>query len=181
MNYHIFQVINGWAGRSDGVDDLMEFTATALIYAVFAAAGILGLLALRRRRIRALTLTGAALLLAFLTATLVSHLSHELRPFQGHTVTQLIAHEPGVSMPSDHATAAFPLAIAIGVFLRTWWAIALAIAAAAIGFARIWVGIHYPDDIIVALLIAAGAVLVVACADMLLRRRAVPAPAGPRP
>jgi undecaprenyl-diphosphatase len=159
----------------------MEFTATALIYAVFVAAAILGLLALRRRRLRALALTGAALALAFLTATLVSHLSHELRPFQGHTVTQLIAHEPGISMPSDHATAAFTLAIAIGVFLRTRWAIALTVAAAAIGFARIWVGVHYPADIIAALLIAVTAVLAVASVDVLRRRRAVPAPDGPQP
>jgi undecaprenyl-diphosphatase len=32
VNYHQFELINQRAGRADGVDDVMEFTATWLIY-----------------------------------------------------------------------------------------------------------------------------------------------------
>lgn len=172
MNYHIFEIINGWAGRSDGLDDLMEFLATTLIYAIFALTALLCGYALYRRRIRAVVLTAVALALAFAAALVTSHLSHEVRPFQSHRVVQLIPHEAGVALPSDHATAAFTMAFAIGVFVHRGWAIVLAVAAAAIGFGRVWVGVHYPGDIAAAVLIAVAAVAVTAAADRYLRRAA---------
>ncbi|MCP2323494.1 undecaprenyl-diphosphatase [Hamadaea flava] len=171
MNYSLFSLINGWAGRSDGLDDVMEFLATALIYVVFAVAAGLVVHALFRRRLRALALIGASLVLAFAAATMVSHLSGQVRPFQTHRVHQLIAHTAGVSLPSDHATAAFTIAAGIGVFLHRGWALALGVCALAIGFARVWVGVHYPGDILAGFVIAVAAVVVVAVADRFLRRR----------
>jgi undecaprenyl-diphosphatase len=97
-------------------------------------------------------------------------MSAEVRPFQTHHVVQLLAHENGSSMPSDHATAAFAIAAAIGVFLHRGWGVVLAVAAAAIGFARIWSGLHYPGDIIAAALIAMVVTAVVWWGDQLLRR-----------
>lgn len=76
---------------------------------------------------------------------------------------QLIAHAADVSLPSDHATAAFVIALAAGAFLHRGWGAVLLAAAAAVGLARIWVGVHYPGDILAALGIAVAAVAVVAC------------------
>jgi undecaprenyl-diphosphatase len=170
MNYHLFQLINGWAGHSDGVDDVMEFTATTLIYVVFAVAAVLGLHMLWHRRFGRLIRAGAALALAFAAATVVSLLSHEVRPFQTHHVVQLIPHEAGSSLPSDHATAGFTLAAVTAVFLYRLWAAPLAAAAAAIGFARVWVGVHYPGDIAASLLIALAATAAVIAGERLFRR-----------
>lgn len=172
MNYHIFEVINGWAGRDDTVDDIMEFAATWLIYLVFAAGAGLGGHALRRHRIRPLVLIAVTLAVAFAAATVLSHLSHQLRPFQTHHVVQLIAHDNGVSLPSDHATAAFATAAAVAVFLHRGWGAALATAALAIGVARVWAGVHYPGDIAAAALIGAVATALVWSAERLLRQRA---------
>ena len=171
MNYHLFQVINGWAGRNDGIDDVMEFTATTVIYLVFGAAALIGLQALRHRQIRPLVAIGATLALAFTAATVMSHFSAEVRPFQTHHVVQLIPHEAGASLPSDHAVAAFTIAAAVAVFLRRRWAFPLAAGAFAIGFARIWVGVHYPGDIAASLVIALTATAAVAAADRLLQHR----------
>jgi undecaprenyl-diphosphatase len=105
----------------------------------------------------------------------VAHTSHQVRPFQTHQVHQLIAHDPGVSMPSDHATAAFALAFGIGAFLSWRWGVVLAVVAAAIGLGRVWVGVHYPGDVAVAAVIAALAVLAVRVGNRQLdRRRAAP-------
>lgn len=159
VNYQLFEFINGRAGRCDGVDDAMEFGATRLIYVVFAVSAVLVGVALYRRRIRPILELGAALLVAFLGAALLSHLSGQLRPFQSHRVHQLIAHAPGVSLPSDHATAAFALAFAVFAFLSRRWGIALGVAAISIGLSRIWVGVHYPGDILAAAGIAGLATL----------------------
>jgi undecaprenyl-diphosphatase len=79
-------------------------------------------------------------------------------------VHQLIAHEPGVSLPSDHATAAFALAFGVYAFLSRSWGVALGAAALAIGVARVWSGVHYPGDILAAAIIAGLAVLQVVVA-----------------
>ncbi|GAB3829426.1 phosphatase PAP2 family protein [Dactylosporangium cerinum] len=162
MNYRLFQLINDRAGRVDGVDDVMEFVADRLIYGVFAGFAALVVWALLRRRTVAVAHTFAALLLAFLGAQLLSHLSGQPRPFQTHRVHQLIAHTGGVSLPSDHATAAFAIGLGVAVFLHRGWGAVLLVAAAVIGLARIWVGVHYPGDILAALGIAVAAVAVVA-------------------
>ena len=159
MNYQLFELLNGQAGRSAVVDGAVTFAATGLIYAVFVVAAGLGALALYRRRFQPLLELGAVLFVAFLGAAVLSHLSHQVRPFQSHQVHQLIPHDPGVSLPSDHATAAFALAFGVFAFLSRRWGIVLGVAAIAIGLSRVWVGVHYPGDILAAAVIGAVATL----------------------
>jgi undecaprenyl-diphosphatase len=154
-------MINSLAGRADSLDDAMEFAATWLIYAVFAVSAGLVAFALYRRRPREVIQLGVTLFFAFAMATILGQLSSEQRPFQSHLVHQLIPHEPGVAMPSDHATAAFALAFGICAFLSRRWRLVLTVAALVIGVARIWSGVHYPGDILAAAIIAALAVLAV--------------------
>lgn len=155
MNYQLFELINGTAGRHDGFDDVMEFCAVWLIYAMAAVTAVLAALALYRRRVQRVVELGVTLFLAFAAGTILAHSSSEVRPFQTHAVHQLIAHPPGTSLPSDHATAAFAFAVGVGLFLHRGWGWVLAVAALAVGFSRVWVGLHYPGDI------AAGAVIAV--------------------
>ncbi|GIG59651.1 undecaprenyl-diphosphatase [Longispora fulva] len=171
MNYQIFQLINGLAGRVDALDDAMEATAQWLIFAVFAVGAALVALAVRRRRYRQVALLGVALAVAFVASQVLAQLNGQLRPFQTHHVHQLIAHDNGVSLPSDHATAAFAIAFGVAVFLNRRWGAVLAVAAAAIGLARVWVGVHYPGDILAAAVIAAVATGAVWLVDKVHRRR----------
>ncbi|MBB5867509.1 undecaprenyl-diphosphatase [Allocatelliglobosispora scoriae] len=176
VNYDLFEVINGWAGHNVVLDRVAQFSATWLIYLVFAAAAVIGVSALLAGQIRALLLVGASLAAAFAAATVVSQLSHELRPFQTHHVVQLIAHGNGISMPSDHATAAFALAAAIGVFLHRTWGYVLAVMALVIGLSRVVAGVHYPGDILAALVIAIAATAAVWFGERVLRSRSADAP-----
>lgn len=164
MNYQLFELINGAAGRVDSVDDVLEFAATWLIYPVFAVAALLVGRALLERRMRPVVQLGAALVLAFGFAVVLSHFNGQVRPFQSHQVHQLIAHDPGVSLPSDHATAAFTLAFGVYAFLSRRWGAVLTAAAVVIGFARVWVGVHYPGDIVAGAIIGGLAVLAVVAA-----------------
>jgi undecaprenyl-diphosphatase len=56
------------------------------------------------------------------------------------------------SFPSDHATAAFAIAFAV-FFVSRRVGIGFLLTAAAIGLARVLIGLHYPGDV------AAGAVV----------------------
>jgi undecaprenyl-diphosphatase len=170
VNYRAFEAINALAGRVDGVDDPIEFVAVWLIFAAFAVAAGLCVHALLRRRFRAVLEVGATLAVAFLAGLGVAALGLEQRPFQTHRVHQLIAHAPGTSLPSDHATAAFAVALAVYAFVHRRWGAALLVAAALIGLARIWVGVHYPADILASLVIALAAVGTVLLGGRLARR-----------
>ncbi|SCF08106.1 undecaprenyl-diphosphatase [Micromonospora viridifaciens] len=156
MNYHVFQLINAAAGQNDQVDDVFEWAAVWLIYVLGVVAAVPLLSGLRQAR-AAVVRVVAALGLAFVTGQVVAAVSTEVRPFQTHTVHQLIPHDPGPSLPSDHATAAFAVAFAVGAFLSWRWGAALSVLAVIIGFARVWTGVHYPADVLVGALIAVAA------------------------
>lgn len=165
MNYHLFEIINRHAGSNELLDDVMKWASAWLIFIMLAVALVPVVVAFRRSGIAPLLRVAAALLLAFVVGQLVNHLNHQLRPFQTHTVHQLVPHDGGVSLPSDHATAAFALAVAVAAFLSWRWGVALIVLAAVIGFSRVWVGVHYPGDIAAGAVIGAAAVAVVALGE----------------
>jgi undecaprenyl-diphosphatase len=172
MNYHLFQLINARAGSNDSLDDVLEWAANWLIYVMAGLAVVPMLMALRAGRRADLVRVVVSLPLAFAVGQLVAMGSDEVRPFQTHVVHQLIPHDSGGSLPSDHATAAFAVAFAIGAFLSVRWGVALSVLAAVIGFARVWAGIHYPGDILAGAVIGAACVLIVALGGRVLDRRA---------
>jgi undecaprenyl-diphosphatase len=82
-----------------------------------------------------------------------------------HKLTQLISHAAGQSFPSDHTTLSTAVALGVLFFTRFKKIGGVLLACAcAIGFSRIFVGVHYPADIVAGLftaLIGCGLVLVV--------------------
>jgi len=166
VNFQLFHLINDLAGRWQPVDQLVRFAAVDLIFVVFAVAAIPCVAAVRRREFRPLVCLGIALVVAFGLSQALSHTSRERRPFQDHVVHQLIPHGPGISLPSDHATAAFALAFGVWAFLSRRIGAILTVAALLIGLARVWAGVHYPGDILAAAIIAALATFAVHVTDV---------------
>jgi undecaprenyl-diphosphatase len=127
--------------------------------AQFAFAALLAVLFLVRGKWRSVNArhgvvaAGFSALLALGIAHLIADLWARPRPYLAHPDVHLfIARSHDTSFPSDHATAAF--AIAVALFLRHrgagWLALGLA---AVMSIARVAVGTHYPGDV------AAGALL----------------------
>jgi membrane-associated phospholipid phosphatase len=83
------------------------------------------------------------------------------RPYATHPDATLFgarSHDP--SFPSDHASAAFAIAVAVFLFDRLLGGIFLA-AAAAIGIGRVVTGVHYPADVVAGALVGTAAALLV--------------------
>lgn len=80
--------------------------------------------------------------------------------------TQLV-HESGYSFPSGHAMASAALGLAIAVALWNsrwrWWGTGFATAYVLfVGFSRLYLGVHYPSDVIAGWLVSGAWVLAVA-------------------
>src|SRR5581483_4848206 len=84
------------------------------------------------------------------------------RPFVDHPrqTLLLIRHAADNSFPSDHASLAFAVAFAVLVFHRRAGSLLL-LGAACIAADRIFVGVHYPVDVLASLLVGAGAAAIV--------------------
>jgi membrane-associated phospholipid phosphatase len=73
-------------------------------------------------------------------------------------VLQLVSHANDAGFPSDHATAAG--AVAAGLFFVSWrLGLVTTVWAALIAFSRIYVGVHFPQDVAAGL--ALGAVVAI--------------------
>ncbi|HKT38407.1 MAG TPA: phosphatase PAP2 family protein [Ktedonobacterales bacterium] len=177
VNWNLFEDINQPAGHEGLLDPVMVFAANDLIFLLplllivlwFALArwsplaprGSAGDAARMEGHIT-LALAVVGVVIALGINVLLGHLLFEPRPFISHPtlVHKLIAHAPDASFPSDHSAAAFALATVLLVSARTiaqrdvarWLAAILALlgilAAVAIAFARVYVGVHYPGDVL---------------------------------
>jgi undecaprenyl-diphosphatase len=104
---------------------------------------------------------GFSALLALGIAHMVAELWARPRPYVAHPDAILfIAPSSDSSFPSDHATAAFAIAVAILLRDRRWGAVALAFACV-LAVGRVAMGVHYPSDVLGGLII--GSAWVVLC------------------
>lgn len=63
----------------------------------------------------------------------------------------------GYSMPSGHTSAAFCTATSLSLLFPKWYVIAPAyLYAAAVGYGRMYEGVHYPTDVFVGAVVGAG-------------------------
>lgn len=91
---------------------------------------------------------------SYLVSVLIGFGTGRLRPFADSLeVHQLVSASFSYkSFPSSHATVAFALAMSVFLFNRTW-GIPMLVAAFLVSWGRVFVGVHYPSDVV------AGAIL----------------------
>lgn len=160
MDYRIEQIINSPAGHHAAFDALMRDAATwavpvfiGIVVAWFALGWARGPAAERRGALTALLAAGGALLVN----QFVLLLWQRPRPFEAHpgSVTTLVSRGADPSFPSDHAAAAVAIAVVLVLAHRRVGAVVLAVAAL-VCVARVYVGAHYPGDVLGGALIGAG-------------------------
>ena len=106
--------------------------------------------------------SGVAAMVALGIGQLIGNAVDKLRPYETMAdVHVLISRTTDFSLPSDHATVAG--AVAVGIYLanRKWGTIAV-IAAAMMAFTRVYVGAHYPSDVLAGLVLG-GVVAATGC------------------
>lgn len=136
------------------------------LYAQYVFVALLAVLFLVRGKWRSVNgrhgvvAAGFSALLALGIAQLIADLWARPRPYVAHPDVHLFiapSHDP--SFPSDHATAAFAIAVALCLRHRKAGWVALVLATV-LSVARVAVGTHYPGDVAAGALIGAAAALV---------------------
>ena len=110
----------------------------------------------------------AAIALAFsfcVNDLIIKHLVNRVRPYDAiQGLVRLIGPESSTSFPSGHSSAAF--ATTTGILLAShkkwpvWPKLLIVFFACVIAFSRIYVGVHYPSDVIMGMVVAISCSLI---------------------
>ncbi len=151
MDYSLYKAINGLSGTSapDAVFKFLALDLPAVLVILVALSFLVSFGRGRTGRRRGAVLATAAAAAALLVNQPIAHLVDRLRPYLSHPdhANLLISRSHDPSFPSDHATGAFALAFAVWLYDRTLGSILLVLAGL-LSFARVYVGTHYPGDVL---------------------------------
>ncbi|HGM4778067.1 undecaprenyl-diphosphate phosphatase [Serratia marcescens] len=151
LNHVLFAWINATPASPEWMIDFATFLARDLI--IIVPLLIVGLwlwgpqsqLVSQREVVAKTTI---ALLFAMLAASTIGALLPHERPFVAGVGYTFLAHAPDSSFPSDHGTAIFTFALAFLFWHRVWSGALLMIAAVGIAWSRVYLGVHWPLDMV---------------------------------
>ena len=163
MNIELLQWLTAGSAPSSA---LLFVARLAALWGTWACAATIAWAAWHRRAdaLYLLAVIAGAALASVLSHAIAVHLSIA-RPFVAGWAPAYIAHGNSASLPSTHATVMFFVAAALLLRsgqLRTG-IVALALACI-VGWARVYVGVHYPLDIAAGLMLGASMAVVLGLA-----------------
>lgn len=151
MDYAIEQWINGPAGSIPPLDAVMKVAADGAEIIFLALVAAWFLIGLVRRQYRDRYGSVAAVLAAggaLAVNQVIALVWARPRPFTAHpSVHVLLSRSTDPSFPSDHAAAAFAIAT-VAVLVRPRLGVAAVVLAFLVAYARVYVGAHYPGDVL---------------------------------
>lgn len=142
---------------------VLAFARLIAVWAVPAAVAAFVVLWIRVRPERRGSLITATvvMVLGLVLNFLIGHVYFHPRPFMLGLGRQYLPHAPDSSFPSDHATFLWSLGFAL-IALGGWRVLAAWLLAGGLGvaWARVYLGVHFPFDMLGALIVS----LIVTCA-----------------
>ena len=105
--------------------------------------------------------TAATILFNTATTTLLKNVVKRDRPY--HTYTGIFPDklETDYAFPSGHTSSAFATATSLALTTKKWYVTVPALAwSAGVGYSRIYLGQHYPSDVIMGALVGSGSAII---------------------
>ncbi len=129
--------------------------------AIWIFASLLLMFSKRFKKVGILSLI-ALILAAIIDNVILKNLIARVRPYEVvQGLTSLIGTLNDYSFPSGHTGSSFASAMVLFCGLPKKYGVPALLLAALIGFSRLYVGVHYPTDVIGGVLIGSGIAIVV--------------------
>jgi undecaprenyl-diphosphatase len=161
MDTTLFRAINDLAGTSIVLDAIGIFAASWLLWVELVVIAEFWFLRQRERFITALCAIAASAG-AWLVNQGIGSVYFRPRPFvvlaEMHKLISKSVDEK--SFPSDHATIAFALAVSV-LLVNPRWGTVLMVIAFVIALGRVYVGVHYPADVLGGAIVGCASALAV--------------------
>ena len=150
MDQKILLIINGLVGKNYFLDQLGFFFTDYFLYVFIVFVGIMFFW---KKWWPYLFLSIASIIVSRgIITEIIKRVVNKPRPYEVLPIHQLVIDtEKGLSFPSGHTVVYFAVAFS---FYGTKWFWPLIILATLGSVARVFVGVHYPSDIAVSILIA---------------------------
>ena len=151
MDQTFFNFIHNLTGRWSELDAWMIFFSEYLQY--WMIAGVLVYVffgkgaARRKNQLMVFTAAVSAIISRGIVTEIIRLFYHRPRPFLAESFFPFINHVDSGSFPSGHMTLWWAVTAAV-YFYNKKLAVALAVASLIMGIARIYVGVHWPSDIL---------------------------------
>lgn len=159
MNMEFFRIINNLANKNMILDNTMIFFSQYVPYIFMAVIVVVFILGIKQRKgeYRKIAVSTVVLTIINLTLNLIIRsIFYVDRPFVHNKVNLLLPHDTASSFPSNHATGTMSIALGLGKYNKML-GITMTILSTIVSFSRVYVGHHYPMDVIGAYIIVFAA------------------------
>lgn len=153
VNRNLFMLINARADAAAGINLFAVICAQWVIVIIPLALTYLYFRGPRSQRIAAVS-SVLVTLGALACGALIGWVYPHPRPFAIGLGHQLIAHVADPSFPSDHGLLFFAIGLSLFRFSARGWGLLITLLGVLVGWSRVYVGVHYPLDILGALLLS---------------------------
>ncbi|WP_017754741.1 undecaprenyl-diphosphatase [Calidifontibacillus oryziterrae] len=158
MNDKLFKILNQFSGRTPFIDSLMIILSNKIRYLFIFVLIIMWVRNKFYKKVALYAILSAGLTL--IINPLIKLFYYKSRPFLKSRVGILIPSKTDSTFPSKHTLLTFAISTTIFIYERVLGTF-MWILSVLTGFSRIWVGHHYPIDIVGSAIIATITSLVV--------------------
>lgn len=145
-NIGLFFFVFGLSNKNSFLDTVMVFGAKFVIYLTLILIFLLAIGGgIKEKKSLIVVLISLPVAIIFIKFIHLFYL--EPRPFISQNITPLIIHAQDASFPSRHATIMTAI-VFVYLYYKSKWAPLILFLAFWVGLSRIYVGVHYPLDIL---------------------------------